>query len=356
MRAPPPRPGLLHRALPGRARPTRSPTSAGVRVGHTTLIIGEGPLEVGKGPVRTGVTASIPRDEHLREPRARRRLRAQRRGRGVGADAGPGVGPPRDADPAHQHHGGRQGVGRRRQVDDAQVARDRRRGRRRHPAGRRVRRLVARTTPSAATSAPSTSTGRSSRPRPARSPRARSAPAPAWSPATSRPASAPARAGSPSRAHDYTLGVLVQSNFGVMRSLRVDGVPVGEVLEPQFGTPRREEQRGLDHHHRRHRRAAAVVAAGAPLQARGAGHRPPGLLRGARLGRDHRRLLDRQRGAAADLQDDRHASTCCSTRPATRSTRRWSSAPRKRSSTRCAWRRRCAASRDTSRRRCRWTG
>lgn len=30
----------------------------------------------------------------------------------------------------------------------------------------------------------------------------------------------------------YTLGILVQSNFGVMRSLRVDGVPVGQVLEP----------------------------------------------------------------------------------------------------------------------------
>src|SRR3954469_2341917 len=30
----------------------------------------------------------------------------------------------------------------------------------------------------------------------------------------------------------YTLGVLVVSNFGVMRSLRVDGVPVGEILEP----------------------------------------------------------------------------------------------------------------------------
>ena len=33
-----------------------------MRVGHTTLIIGEGPLEVGKGPVRTGVTAVIPRE------------------------------------------------------------------------------------------------------------------------------------------------------------------------------------------------------------------------------------------------------------------------------------------------------
>ncbi len=31
----------------------------------------------------------------------------------------------------------------------------------------------------------------------------------------------------------YTLGILVQSNFGVMRSLRVDGVPVGEILESE---------------------------------------------------------------------------------------------------------------------------
>lgn len=35
---------------------------AGVRVGHTTLISGDGPLTVGKGPVRTGVTAILPHD------------------------------------------------------------------------------------------------------------------------------------------------------------------------------------------------------------------------------------------------------------------------------------------------------
>ena len=35
---------------------------AGVRVGHTTLIAGEGPLEVGRGPVRTGVTVIVPHD------------------------------------------------------------------------------------------------------------------------------------------------------------------------------------------------------------------------------------------------------------------------------------------------------
>jgi len=35
---------------------------AGVRVGHTTLIEGEGPLVVGRGPIRTGVTMVVPHD------------------------------------------------------------------------------------------------------------------------------------------------------------------------------------------------------------------------------------------------------------------------------------------------------
>jgi len=35
---------------------------AGVRVGHTTLISGDGPLEPGAGPVRTGVTVIVPHD------------------------------------------------------------------------------------------------------------------------------------------------------------------------------------------------------------------------------------------------------------------------------------------------------
>jgi D-aminopeptidase len=34
----------------------------GVRVGHTTLISGDGPLVVGEGPVRTGVTAILPHE------------------------------------------------------------------------------------------------------------------------------------------------------------------------------------------------------------------------------------------------------------------------------------------------------
>ena len=38
---------------------------AGVRVGHTTLIAGDGPLIVGRGPVRTGVTVIVPGDGNI---------------------------------------------------------------------------------------------------------------------------------------------------------------------------------------------------------------------------------------------------------------------------------------------------
>lgn len=41
---------------------------AGVEVGFTTVIAGDGPLVVGKGPVRTGVTAILPRGKAGTEP------------------------------------------------------------------------------------------------------------------------------------------------------------------------------------------------------------------------------------------------------------------------------------------------
>lgn len=48
--------------FPGTPGPLNAITDvAGVTVGHTTLISGEGPLKVGVGPVRTGVTAIHPR-------------------------------------------------------------------------------------------------------------------------------------------------------------------------------------------------------------------------------------------------------------------------------------------------------
>ena len=40
----------------------------GVEVGETTLISGDGPLKVGVGPVRTGVTAILPRGKDSRDP------------------------------------------------------------------------------------------------------------------------------------------------------------------------------------------------------------------------------------------------------------------------------------------------
>ncbi len=40
----------------------------GVEVGHTTLISGDGPLKVGVGPVRTGVTAVLPRGKNSQSP------------------------------------------------------------------------------------------------------------------------------------------------------------------------------------------------------------------------------------------------------------------------------------------------
>ena len=39
----------------------------GVEVGHTTLISGDGPLKVGVGPVRTGVTAILPRGKNSKD-------------------------------------------------------------------------------------------------------------------------------------------------------------------------------------------------------------------------------------------------------------------------------------------------
>ena len=41
---------------------------AGVEVGHTTLVSGNGKLEVGKGPVRTGVTVVLPRGRANQDP------------------------------------------------------------------------------------------------------------------------------------------------------------------------------------------------------------------------------------------------------------------------------------------------
>jgi L-aminopeptidase/D-esterase-like protein len=53
----------------GKPGPNNAVTDVkGVEVGHTTLISGEGKLEVGRGPVRTGVTAILPRGRESSDP------------------------------------------------------------------------------------------------------------------------------------------------------------------------------------------------------------------------------------------------------------------------------------------------
>jgi D-aminopeptidase len=49
----------------------------------------------------------------------------------------------------------------------------------------------------------------------------------------------PRETGAEPAASDYTIGVLVLSNFGIGRNLRIDGVPVGEMLEPEYAELRK---------------------------------------------------------------------------------------------------------------------
>jgi D-aminopeptidase len=65
-----PRPRARDLGVPFDGRPGASNAITdvtGVEVGHTTLIAGEGPLVVGKGPVRTGVTAILPQGRDFRD-------------------------------------------------------------------------------------------------------------------------------------------------------------------------------------------------------------------------------------------------------------------------------------------------
>ena len=55
--------GLDLRGTPGRDNAITD--VPGVRVGHTTLIEGEGPLVVGRGPIRTGVTVVVPHEGRI---------------------------------------------------------------------------------------------------------------------------------------------------------------------------------------------------------------------------------------------------------------------------------------------------
>ena len=54
----------------------------------------------------------------------------------------------------------------------------------------------------------------------------------------------------------FTIGVLVLTNFGVMENLRIDGVPIGRLLEPELRGPRRVNNYGS---------IIAIVGTDAPL-------------------------------------------------------------------------------------------
>ena len=149
---------------------------AGVRVGHATLIRGDGPLVVGQGPVRTGVTVIVPHDgDPFIEPVFAGCHRLNGNGELTGLEWIRESGLPDEPDRDHQHP--LVGV-----VHDALIAHAVRRTAARRTSGRcrsSARRTTAcSTTSTASTSARSTSTRRSAAAAAARSPRATSAAGP----------------------------------------------------------------------------------------------------------------------------------------------------------------------------------
>ena len=157
----------------------------------------------------------------------------------------------------------------------------------------------------------------------------------------------------------WTVGALVQANYGSRGLLRVDGVPVGQEIpvsevpsawdQQEAAGGRRRLGRGagdgrapgpgrrLDHRGPGDGRAASPPPVRAPRAAGGPGPGPDGLDRVARLGRHLHRLRDRQPGAWAPPGRRRtragpsmrgwswtRACRRCSRRPWRQSRPRWS--------------------------------
>ena len=112
----------------------------------------------------------------------------------------------------------------------------------------------------------------------------------AWSATASRAASARRRASSLPAQGGYTVGVLVQCNYGSRRDLRIAGVPVGEEIPDLAGCIANT-------------RSVAAGLTAPPLRRAAAATR----RRGAGTGLDHRRRRDRRAAAAAPAQAHRHA-------------------------------------------------
>ena len=355
MRAAPPRAGLLDRPLPRRRPRTPSPTSRGVRVGHTTLIDGDGPLEVGKGPVRTGVTAIIPNADVFEN----RVIAGGFVLNGAGEVSGitqvqewglletpilltntMAVGKVSDAavkwmTKKWPEIGGEDDVviplvG---ECDDSWLN---------DAVGRHVRsehvyRAIEQATAGTVAEGSVGAGHRAHHLRlqgrhrhqlaPGRRSRGPTTPSASW---CSRTSASCARCASTAR----------RSARCWSRSSGRRGASATPARSSRSSPPTRRCCRRSWCASASGRRWAS--AASGSFAAHGSGEIIVAFSTANRVPR-------------ADLQDDRHARASCSTRPAIRSTRRSSSAPRRRSSTRCAWATRCAASRATSRRRCRST-
>ena len=234
------RPGIEIGRLADRARRTRSPTCPAIRVGHTTLIEGD--------DVRTGVTVVVPPPEPLFAGAHRINGNGELTGLEWVRDSGLLTTP---IGLTNTHSVG--------VVRDALVAAAAARRARLEPAGRRrdLGRLPERhqRLPRQGRSTSGTALERAAT---ARSRRAPSAAAPAWSATASRAASAPRRA---SLEDGWMVGVLVQANHGQRPRLRVNGVPVGERIGPDVvPLPGNARGRRLDHRPDRDGRAAPPAA------------------------------------------------------------------------------------------------
>ena len=131
----------------------------------------------------------------------------------------------------------------------------------------------------------------------------------------------------------YTVGVLVQANYGLRETLRIAGVPIGQHLREHRAYQDQPRRDRLDHHRRRDRRAAPAAPAEATRAPRQPRPRAHGLVRGRRLGRH---LPRRFRPPMPRRSPARRMAAPSSSRTATwtRCSRPPCRRPRKRSSTR----------------------
>ena len=306
---------------------------AGVRVGHTTVVDGDA--------VRTGVTAILPHGGNLfREKVPGAVFVGNAFGKLAGSTQVEELGTIETPIVLTNTLSRRRGARRGRPLDArAAGQRERALGQR---ARRRDQRRRAQRHPRPARHARARHRGDRAARRPARSTRARSAPAPARSRSAGRAASARRRAASGSGTTTWTVGVLVQTNYG--GRLTIAGVPVWQRADAAPAASRRRgaaaaTRTGADGS------CMIVVATDAPLDARdlerlaaraifalartgstysnGSGDFAIAFSTHPSLARDRH-----ERPAAADDPADRRACRACSRRCSTR--------PKRRSTTRCS--------------------